>query len=150
MLDEKLSGIKTDPQNKKTTTVAYADDVTILVTSQNEKQMIKETINCYEEASGTKVNLEKSKALAIGDGDKRNDILGIKYYANLKVIGIKVHTTIKETADSSWGMVTRKIKAQASEAYNRELGLEQRIKYIENYLLSNASYIAQIFQIPKT
>jgi hypothetical protein len=140
--------LRQTPKNKKTTTVAYADDVTILVTSQNEMKMIKETINCYEETSGAKINLEKSKALTKGDWDKTNDILGIKYYDNIKVLGIQVHTTIEETADNSWAMLTRKISAQGSEAYNRELGLEQRIQYIHNYLLSKAWYIAQIFPIP--
>jgi type II restriction/modification system DNA methylase subunit YeeA len=47
-------------------------------------------------------------------------------------------------------MVTGKIWAQASETYNRDLGLEQRIQYIDNYLLSKAWYIAQIFPIRTT
>jgi hypothetical protein len=143
MLDEKLSGIRIDPKNKKTTIVAYADDVNILLTSQNEMQLIKDAINCYQETSGAKINLEKSKALAMGDWD-RTDLMGI----NIKILGIQVHTTIEGTAANSWTMVTRKIRAQASEAYNRDLGLEQRIQYIHNYLLSKAWYVAQIFAVP--
>jgi hypothetical protein len=62
MLDDNLSGIRLRHHSKKTTVVAYADDVTILVTSPNDIQLIKDAITCCQEASGAQINLGKSKA----------------------------------------------------------------------------------------
>jgi hypothetical protein len=78
MLDEKLNGIRIGQSRKKTTVVAHADDVTILVTSPNDIQLIKDAITWYHEASGAQINLEKSKAMAMGVWHKTTDIMGIQ------------------------------------------------------------------------
>jgi hypothetical protein len=50
----------------KTAAVAYADDVTPFVTKFRDMQLVQDTLECFEAASGTKVNIQKSKAIAIG------------------------------------------------------------------------------------
>jgi hypothetical protein len=149
MLDEKLNGIRLRHRSKKTTVVAYAD-VTILVTSPNDIQLIKDAITCYQEASGAQINLEKSKAMAMGVWDKSTDIMGIQYHNVIKILGVHMHNTIAKVADINWATTTGKIRTQAHDAYNRDLCLEQRIQYTHNYLLTKAWYIAQIFPLPKT
>ena len=47
--------------------IAYADDVTLLVTDPQDITRIKEAIREYEAASGARINYEKSQALAIGN-----------------------------------------------------------------------------------
>jgi hypothetical protein len=39
--------------------VAYADDVTIFVTTPEDIPRIQEALRCYEEASGARVNIGK-------------------------------------------------------------------------------------------
>jgi hypothetical protein len=46
--------------------VAYADDVTIFVTFAADFAIIEEAILLYEQASGARLNIRKSKALAVG------------------------------------------------------------------------------------
>jgi len=46
--------------------VAYADGVTIFVTSAADFAIIEEAIRPYERASGARLNPRKSQALAIG------------------------------------------------------------------------------------
>jgi hypothetical protein len=150
MLDEKLSGIRLRHRSKKTTTVAYADDVTIFVTSPSDIQLMKEAITDYQEASGARINFEKSKVMTMGDWDTSTDIIGIQYHNSMKILGVQVHATVALLEDKSWTIVTGKIRAQARDAYNRDLCLEQRIQYIHIYLLTKAGYVAQIFPLPKT
>jgi hypothetical protein len=77
ILDERFTGIQIGRRSKKTTVVAYADDVTIFVTSPADIQLIREAIRCYQAASGTRLNIEKSKAMPIGSWDTSIDIMGI-------------------------------------------------------------------------
>jgi hypothetical protein len=65
MVDKKLQGIRLDPRKPKTAIMAYADDVTIMLTSQEETKIVQDSIKGYQNASGAKINLDKSKALAI-------------------------------------------------------------------------------------
>lgn len=50
--------------------------------------------------------------------------------------------TINPSTINSWRTVTGKIRAQAREAYGRNLSLDQRILYMNNYLLAKAWYTA--------
>jgi hypothetical protein len=52
--------------------------------------------------------------------------------------------TIRQSATISWTTVTAKIRAQAREAYSRDLSLHQRIHYVNCFLLPKAWYTAQI------
>jgi len=65
-LDSKLHGIKVRHNTTKTTAVAYADDITIFVTHPSEIDEIKETLHEYMQATGARINEEKSRAVALG------------------------------------------------------------------------------------
>ena len=65
-IEENFTGIQIGRRRSKTTVIAYADDVTIFVTSQADITKIQEALLCYEAASGARVNIEKSRAIAIG------------------------------------------------------------------------------------
>jgi hypothetical protein len=130
MIEKELRGISIDPRKPRTAIMAYADDVTIMLTSQEEIKIVQDSIKSYQNASGVKINLDKSKALAIGGWDTTTDLVGIIYQNNIKILGINFHSKSGQTTDINWVQVTRKIRAQASETYSRELGIEQRIQYI--------------------
>jgi hypothetical protein len=82
MLDRKLQGIRIGPKRPKTT-IAYADDVTILITTPDEIQVIQDALLCYQNASGAVINLAKSKAMAVGGWDKNTD-MEIAYHESIK------------------------------------------------------------------
>jgi len=68
ILEQKLPGIHIGKRANKTVVVAYADDVTIFVTSPTDLPVIHDAIQCYEKATGARLNTRKSKALAVADG----------------------------------------------------------------------------------
>jgi hypothetical protein len=57
--------------------IAYADGVSILVTSQEDLRKISEAITCYEKATGDVLNVAKSCALALGTWDTSCDLMSI-------------------------------------------------------------------------
>jgi len=66
MLDDKLNASMTRSRKKRTTVIAYADDVTIIVRSPEEIPTVQEALFCYEAMSGARLNIQKSKTLALG------------------------------------------------------------------------------------
>ena len=129
--------------------VAYADDVTIFVTSPADIQLIQEALTCYQAASEARLNIEKSKAMAIGSWDISTDIMGIQYHTDINIMGVRMHNTVSQSVNNSRTAVTGKIRAQARDAFNRDLCLDQRVQYTHNYLLAKAWYTAQIFPPPE-
>ena len=63
--------------------VAYADEVTIFVTSTADFDITKEAIRVYERASVARLNPRKSKALAIGSWCTQETVLGITYHPHV-------------------------------------------------------------------
>jgi hypothetical protein len=149
MIDGRLRGIRTNPRQPKTTIIAYADGVSIIITDPEEIPIIKDALMAYQEASGATINIEKSQAMAIGGWDEGIDVMGIKYKNQIKILGISFHPHTHMTITDNWTQITRNIRLQASESYNRNLSMSQRIVYIHTYLLSRAWYAAQILPLPK-
>jgi len=74
--------------------VAYADDVTIFVTQRDEFRTTQDALQCYQQATGARLNFQKSKVLAIGGwNDMRND-LGVDFVQNMRILGITFSATI--------------------------------------------------------
>jgi hypothetical protein len=58
ILEKKLPGINIGKRANKTVVVAYTDDVTIFVTSPTDLPIIHHAIQCYEKATGARLNIE--------------------------------------------------------------------------------------------
>ena len=55
ILDQKLPGIRIGKQARKTVVVAYADNVTIFVTTPTDIPVIRDAIQCYEKATAARL-----------------------------------------------------------------------------------------------
>ena len=150
ILDQKLPGIQIGKRARKTVVVAHADDVTIFVTTPTDIPVIRDAIQCYEKATGTRLNTRKSKALAVGGWSTSTDTLNIPYHAEIKILSLIFASTIEHSMTNSWTNVTGKLRSQARDTYERDLNLSQRIRYVQAYLLAKIWHTAQVFPAPTT
>jgi hypothetical protein len=74
--------------------------------------------------------------------------MDISYFNEIRILGFYVTSTVNATARRSWYTVTDRIRAQARDAYARELSLDRRIQYVHDYLLAKVWYVVQIFPPP--
>jgi len=113
ILEEKLQGIKLGHGTRSVPIVAYADDVNVFVTQPEDFTIIQQAICCYEQARGTKLNSQKSKALAIGNWTQPATALGIEFHDQVTILGITYGTTVTTSVQNSWAGVLRSVRAQA-------------------------------------
>jgi hypothetical protein len=111
MTDENLAAAHSGPYNQRTAVIAYADDVTIILRSPKDIPIVQEALRSYEDASGAKLNIQKSKAMALGSWDTSRTIMGITYHTELPILGIKMTTTSQQSAINGWRAVIGKIRA---------------------------------------
>jgi hypothetical protein len=57
-------------------------------------------------ATGAKLNIAKSHAMAVGSWDTTRTVMNITYSTEVKVLGIQVANTTAQSAVSSWTRVT--------------------------------------------
>jgi hypothetical protein len=73
-----LKGIKIGRHTQPTVVTAYAD-ITLFITSPDELPKLQNVLDKYRAASGSKINLQKSKAMTVGKWDMSVNVLGIPY-----------------------------------------------------------------------
>ena len=134
-LENKLTGLRMKPSDPKTAVVAYADDVTIFVTKYTDIPVLQDALRCFEAATGAQINIGKSKAIEVGPWDTSVTIMDIPYHTETKILGFQITSMANGSAIKSWSTMTNRIRAQARDAYNRELSLDMRIQYVHDYLI---------------
>jgi hypothetical protein len=125
-LNKNLSGVRIGWSESNTAVVAYADDVTIFLTKAEEFRRVREAIELYEKASGARLNIRKSKALAIEGWENTDNELGVEFQQTIKILGITFSNTTDRAMHENWEQLTRRVKAQAKNVYGRDLCIAQR------------------------
>jgi hypothetical protein len=77
-----LTGIRIGRSGARTTVVAYADDVTLFVTSPCDIPITPDALMRYVVPSGAKVNFTKSADLSLGSWDISIRITDISYHTD--------------------------------------------------------------------
>jgi hypothetical protein len=149
LLERNLTGIRIGHRTQKTAVVAYADDVTIVVTAPQDINIIRDLLLTYERATCSCLNIRISKAMAVGSWDTSLNMFDIPYYPEITTLGLSFMSTVARSGSLTWSKVTERVKTLASEVYGRELCLTQRIQYAHAYLLSKIWHTAQIFPASK-
>jgi hypothetical protein len=129
--------------------VAYADDVTIFVSSVTDFAAVEDALRLYEKGTGACINPIKSRALAIGGWRAQETVIGIPYHQSVTILGITFWRTIAQTTTDTWARITGKVRVQAKKAYDRDTNLAHGITYVHTSLLSRLWYAAQILPTPK-
>jgi hypothetical protein len=77
-------------------------------------------------------------------------VIGTHYSEVVTILGFQMARETETSRRKSLSRVTVSVKKQASEAYQRDLGMSQRIPNAHAYLLAKIWHTAQIFPIPKS
>jgi hypothetical protein len=121
----KLTGVKLGRRRHSISVVAYADDITVIVTNPTDIEIICHTVRTCEQATEAQLNPRKSKALALGGWLAPISLMGIELYQQVKILGVMFGSTLEMSTNESWTSVINMARAQARKAYNRNLCLTQ-------------------------
>jgi len=146
-LEDVLTGIKIERGRTRIASFAYADDVTVFLTLPADVQNLQEALRTYEEATGAKILMQKSRAVAIGGWDASSMILDIPYNTGIKILGFHFTDRVNTANIEHWYSVTSQVRATAQDAWYTDLSLDRRIRFVHDYLLVRIWYAAQIFPI---
>ena len=94
----------------------------------------------YENATGARINVIKSRAMAIGNWDTHTP-----YHTDITTLGYHFTNSVNSAAVKTWNSVIDRMRAVAQETYNRDLTLVKRIQFVREYLLATVRYVTQIF-----
>lgn len=124
------------------------DDITVFVTHPTDIKTICHAVRTYEQATGAQLNPQKSKALTLWGWSAPISLMGIELYQQVKILGVMFGSTLEMSTKENRTSMNNVVCAQARKAYDRNLCLTQRIKYVQTCLLAKIWYLAQILPPP--
>jgi hypothetical protein len=95
--EQKLPGIRIGNRARKTVVFANADDVTIFVTTPTGQTTIQDPMQCYGKATESRLNLKKSKPLAVGGRSTKTIALNIPYQTEIKILAVTFTSTVEHS-----------------------------------------------------
>jgi hypothetical protein len=114
--------------------IAYADDVTA-ITGQQDVKKLSRILQIYEQATGARVNWDKTGALPIGRSDRAQDIGRARYTEVEKILGISFGANIGCTIDYAWKEKVQKIQGCVEDFPIRKLDIKQRLRISNTWYL---------------
>jgi hypothetical protein len=131
---ERLPAIRIGRSHRPISVVAYADDVTIFLTSRNDIPTIEDAIRIFEEASGAHINTHKSNTLPTWTWNTTINIIVIQYQPHVQILGKHFWNKIQKSIQATWTQLTGRVRKQAKEAYVKSA--YRTVYHIPTYIFS--------------
>jgi hypothetical protein len=144
-LESQLTGFSHISGTVLTPILAYAGDITVMVTQPTDFSIIKWALTTYGKSSGAILKPLKSRALPTANWSFPATELGIAFCTEVKILGISFGATIRQSINDSWKSTTQTVSVIARKSFHRSLCLAQKIQYVRLYLFAKIWYVAQTF-----
>jgi hypothetical protein len=148
-LEQSLSVVRIGSRGQQSPVLAYADYVNIFVLRADNFARIHQAVRTYEKASGARRNAGMSQALAVANWVARPTLLSIKLQVRATILCVSFGQTISRTISETWDKITKAVRAIARQAYSRNLCLAQRVHFVQQNLLANIWYVAQVLPLTR-
>ena len=126
---------------------SYVDDAIAILNQPEEIPVLLEILQQFSDASGLRTNMEKTKALALGNWPT-NANLPCNYAADVKILGITFADSIRKMAALNWPGRAGAVRAVLADARLRKLDLKQRTVYVNTYAIPLLLHLGQVLPMP--
>ncbi|CAC5379785.1 unnamed protein product [Mytilus coruscus] len=148
-----IHGIKIPFSVKESKYFAHADDTTLTVADKNSVTEAFKIFDLYSQASGAKINREKSEILCLGStkiSEKELEQFGIKLCENVtKLLGIYIGKDKQLCESLNWDDKIKKIKTILYFWSKRELTLPGRATVFSTLIMSRLYYTLTVCPLPE-
>lgn len=126
-----------------------ADDTTLFVNDKNDIEMALSILTAYEKFSGLKLNMLKTKSLALGR--PTDEILPITKCNKIKILGIWFQNgKMARDIDENWKNRIDKLNNLIKLWSKRDLGYIGKVIIIKTFLTSQFTYVMQSVGLPES
>lgn len=122
--------------------VAYADDVSAVVTNVEKLNEMRDLFMEFGRISGARLNEAKTTAIDIGPHDTSLVVPWLRTENQIKILGVVFSNSIREMVSLNWDPLVTKFGQQVWLHSLRSLSLHQKVTLLNVFLLSKIWYVA--------
>lgn len=125
--------------------VAYADDISVIVTNTQVIDYINELFDQFERAAGARLNRLKTVAINVGfiDGAPL-DVPWLQTAEKVKILGVFFTNSIRAMIKINWDALVSKFAQQLWLHSLRSLNLQQKVILLNTFITAKIWYVASI------
>ena len=141
--DNDITGID-NTSGTKQKLLAFADDTNFFPNSQIGIQKIMYHFQEFSKCSGSKINLDKSKGMVIGKGDRLRRVGGVNWVDSLKIFGVKFRNKRDPVDKDMWGDLLREVKEGLDQFSYHSTSIFGRANIVNTLIQPKLLYLAHI------
>lgn len=122
--------------------IAYADDISIIVTSAEAIGEIHELFRCYGQVSGAKLNVNKTKSIDIGDTTRAFNVHWLQTENTVKILGIIFANSVRLMVKLNWDAQVSRFAQHIWLHSLRNLAIHQKVSLLNTYITSRIWYVS--------
>lgn len=125
--------------------VAYADDISVIVSSTAQIDTISELFTRFEASAGAKLNVQKTTAIDVGYCEENHiHVHWLQTTNTVKILGIIFANSIRLMTTLNWDTVTGKFARLMWLQSSRALTLLQKVTVLNTFGTSRIWYLSSI------
>jgi exonuclease III len=146
--DNQIHGIPIPGEQEEVRVIAFADDVALVVTDESSVRKILVLTECFESASGTKLNRNKSFGIWLGSWVNRVDNICNLHFSRdtQKFYGILLERG--HMSEQNWTKLLSKFNSTLSSFLYRDLSIRGRAVIANAMACSKLWYVASVLSLP--
>ena len=141
--DKDITGMN-DTSGNTLKLLAFADDTNFFPNTQIGIKKIIDHFRLFSSCSGAKLNLDKSKGMIIGKGDRLRRVEGINWVDRLKIFGITYKNGRDPVDKEIWGDILREIQRVIDAFWYYDTSIFGRANIINTLIQPKILYIAHV------
>ena len=136
---ENIKGLSID--GLETKLLQFADDTTAVLSDLDSARALFGLLECFEKASGLKLNVAKTEAMWIGSLQNcENEPLGVKWKTCVKFLGIYITYDVQILVEKNFKQRLKKIRNTINLWKSRGLSIHGKVNIIKTLLFSTMIY----------
>ena len=143
-----LSGVEL-PGGARAKNSAFADDVTIFVSSKKNIEVVRKQLERYEKVTGAKINLGKSKGLRLGAWRGLESLPGPFSWTDgpVRILGVWFGPDLQ--LEKNWSEIQTKVEVAVRIWLQRRLSLKGRAEACVTYVFPLILYRLSVLPLPE-
>lgn len=153
-----IDGIRGVPRSVKL--AGLVDDVTAFVTTIKDLNTVGDVAKRFCQWTGAQLNNQKTKILVLGskqsdaDGaylkpEKACQVSWATTASEVRLLGINLNADYDQLATTNWAVILNRMTCALAANNTRNLSLHQRVRFVNQHVLSLGAHAAKVLQCPK-
>ena len=128
--------------------LAFADDTNFFTSDCNSVKNIIKAFKCFGNASGSLINVNKTKCMPIGEGLVLDQEIEIESVDELKMLGIYYTNSLNQISTRNWDHIITDIEKKLNRIYYKQATIFGRSILVNTYIEPKLIYPAMTLDPP--